>query len=175
MINETLNNLKIARRDLLLNAIRGGGALIVGMHLPAGSLFADEKDGILSGARTIDPARLDTWIAINKQGNATVYWGKMDMGQGVDTAISQMVAEELDLPIDRVSTVFGDTWVMADQGGASGSSGVSDSGVALREAGAEARLVLMEKASFQPAKDAEGNEQRTGPEEPGWSEGPVRV
>jgi len=147
MILENLNDLKIARRDLLLNAIRGGGALVLGMHLPATALFAADHGSAMPSARTLDPARLDTWIAINKQGNVTAYWGKMDMGQGVDTAISQMVAEELDVPVSRVTTLSGDTWVMADQGGASGSSGCSDSGVALREAAAEARLVLLEKAS----------------------------
>lgn len=149
MILETLNDLKIARRDLLLNAMRGGGALVLGMNLPVTALFAADHDTTLPVARNLDPARLDTWLAINKQGDVTVYWGKMDMGQGVDTAIAQMVAEELDVSVHRVSVLSGDTWVMADQGGASGSSGCSDSGVALREAAAEARLVLLEKAAAQ--------------------------
>ncbi len=149
MIIETLNDLKIARRDLLLNAIRGGGALVLGMSMPGRALLAAEDLTVFPEARTLDPTRLDTWIAINNKGDVTAYWGKMDMGQGVDTAISQMVAEELDVDINRVTVVFGDTWVMADQGGASGSSGVSDSGVALREAAAEARLVLLEKAAAQ--------------------------
>ncbi len=147
MLIESLNNLKIARRDLLINAMKGGGALVLGFNLPGSALFAADSSAALPGARKLDPARLDTWIAINKKGDVTAYWGKMDMGQGVDTAISQMVAEELDVKIEKVTVLFGDTYVMTDQGGASGSSGVSNSGVALREAAAEARQVLLEKAS----------------------------
>jgi len=146
MIIDKIADFKIARRDLLLNSLKGGGALVLSMNFPVSSLMAAEARSI-PPARDLDPARLDTWLAINKQGHVTAYWGKMDMGQGVDTAVCQMVAEELDIPVDRVNAFFGDTYVVADQGGASGSTGVSNSGVALRAAAAEARLVLMEKAS----------------------------
>jgi len=149
MLLEKLSELKIARRDLLINTMKGGGALILGYSLPGVSLLAAQDTGAKATGRDIAPDRLDTWIAINKNGDVTAYWGKMDMGQGVDTAVSQMVAEELDVAIDRVKVLFGDTAMMADQGGASGSSGCSNSGVALREAAAEARLVLLEKASAQ--------------------------
>jgi len=147
MIIDNIADFKIARRDLLLNSLKGGGALVLSLNLPVGTLLAAEGAASMPPARNLDPARLDTWIAINKQGDVTAYWGKMDMGQGVDTAISQLVAEELDVPISRVNTFFGDTYLVADQGGASGSTGVSNSGVALRAAAAEARLLLLEKAS----------------------------
>lgn len=143
---DKIANMKIARRDLLINAIRGGGALVMTYSLPIDVLMADDKS-VIPPARNLDPTRLSTWIAIDSNGDATAFWGKMDMGQGVDTAISQMVAEELDLDVDRVTVIFGDSYVAADQGGASGSTGCSNSGVALREAAAEARLVLMEKAA----------------------------
>jgi CO/xanthine dehydrogenase Mo-binding subunit len=142
-----LTEMKIARRDLLVNSIKGGGALILSSSIPINALMAAEGALELAPVRELDPTSLDTWIAINEDGDVTVFWGKMDMGQGVDTAISQMVAEELDVDIESVNTVFGDTDVMADQGGASGSTGCTSSGVALREAAAEARLVLLEKAS----------------------------
>lgn len=147
MIPNKLSELKIARRDLLVNSIKGGGALILSFSLPYRALMAMEHGVDVSSERKLDPASLDTWISINRDGDVTAYWGKMDMGQGVDTAISQMVAEELDVHIDKVNVLFGDTALAADQGGASNSTGCSSSGVALRVAAAEARLVLLEKAS----------------------------
>ncbi|NNE38254.1 MAG: molybdopterin-dependent oxidoreductase, partial [Gammaproteobacteria bacterium] len=140
---EQLTQYKIARRDLLVNSLKGGGALVLGASLPIDALMAAGHD--LPPARDLDPTNLSTWIAVHKDGSVTAYWGKMDMGQGVDTAIAQLVAEELDVDIERVNTFFGDSFVAADQGGASGSTGCSNSGVALRQAAAEARMVLVDK------------------------------
>ena len=138
-----LSELKIARRDLL----KGSGALLVTMHVPAAALFGSSKVEARAVTRTLNPAELDTWLAIDGNGIVTGYWGKMDMGQGVDTAIAQLIAEELDVAINKVNIVFGDTALCADQGGASGSTGVQRSGIAFQAAAAEARLVLLEKAS----------------------------
>ncbi len=138
-----LSELLIARRDLL----KGSGALLVMMNIPAGALLGSAKAEARAATRALNPAELDTWLAIDGNGIVTGYWGKMDMGQGVDTAIAQLIAEELDVPVDKVNIVFGDTALCADQGGASGSSGVQRSGVAFQAAAAEARLVLLEKAS----------------------------
>ena len=93
------------------------------------------------------PDELDSWIAILPNGNATAFFGKMDMGQGVDVAVQQMVAEELDLAFERVEVVMGDTALTCNQGGASGSTGLQRGGVALRNAAAEARRVLVERAA----------------------------
>ena len=71
----------------------------------------------------------------------------MDMGQGTDTGIAIMAAEELDMGIDRVHIIQGDTALTVDQGGASGSTGLQMSGVAIRYAAAEARRVLLERAA----------------------------
>ncbi|HEX7062098.1 MAG TPA: molybdopterin cofactor-binding domain-containing protein [Woeseiaceae bacterium] len=133
----------IARRDLL----KGAAALVVALGMPG--IFAPRRAGAgaLAPARALDPGQLDTWLAIDGEGRVTGYWGKMDMGQGVDTAIAQMVAEELDVAVGRVTIVFGDSAMCADQGGASGSTGVERSGVAFRAAAAEARLVLLERAA----------------------------
>src|SRR5690606_39020950 len=76
-------------------------------------------------------------------------FGKMDMGQGVDTAIAQVVAEELDVDVERVEVVMGDTHLTPNQGGASGSSGCRQGSIPLRNAAAEARRVLVERASEQ--------------------------
>ncbi len=140
-----LSELKIARRELL----KSTGALLVTMNVPAAALFGASKAGARSLSRKLNPAELDTWLAVDGNGIVTGYWGKMDMGQGVDTAIAQLIAEELDVPVSNVNIVFGDTALCADQGGASGSTGVQRSGVAFQAAAAEARLVLLEKASAE--------------------------
>ena len=73
--------------------------------------------------------------------------GKVDMGQGTDIGWIKLIAEELDLPTDRVSMVQGHTDKTVDQGGASGSTGVWRAGAALRNAAAEARYALLGMAS----------------------------
>ena len=146
-------SVRIARRDLL----KGTAALIVALGLP--------KLGQALGRpapRDLDPSLLDSWLAIRDDGRVTAYWGKMDMGQGVDTAIAQLVAEELDIPVDSVDIVFGDTALCVDQGGASGSTGLERSGVALRAAAAEARLVLLEAASDRLGESTDRLEVRNG-------------
>jgi len=76
----------------------------------------------------------------------SAFFGKMDMGQGLFTAIGQMVAEELDVPFERVTVIMGDTASSVNQGGASGSTGVQHGGKQMRAAAAEARRVLVEMA-----------------------------
>ena len=69
----------------------------------------------------IDPQRLDSWIAIAADGRVTAYTGKCDLGQGMLTAQTQLVAEELSVPPSAVTLVQCDTDVCPDQGTTSGS------------------------------------------------------
>ena len=140
---ERAEPLTVARRDLL----KGAAALVVAVAVPPTLRLESGKARASVVTNSLDPTQLDTWLAIAADGNVTGYWGKMDMGQGVDTAIAQIVAEELDVDVDKVSIIAGDSAVCVDQGGASGSTGVNRSGAAFRAAAAEARLVLFEKAS----------------------------
>ena len=103
----------IDRRSLF----KGTGALVVSFGLPGG--FAEAETG--SAVKPpLAPDQLDSWLAIKSDGDVVAYFGKMDMGQGVDVAIAQIVAEELDVPLARVSVVMGDTALTVNQGGASG-------------------------------------------------------
>lgn len=132
----------ISRRDFLKTT----GALVVSIALP-GSIESALSQVPAAGKPALLPNELDSWIAILPNGNATAYFGKMDMGQGVDVAVAQMVAEELDLAFERVNVVMGDSAWTCNQGGASGSTGLQRGGVALRNAAAEARRVLVERAA----------------------------
>lgn len=132
-----MNGISASRRDLL----RATGALVVGFALPAGpACAADAPAGP-------PPAQLDSYIAIEPDGAVTVFFGKIDGGQGLDAAVGQIVAEELDLPPHRVRVVMGDTARTVNQGGASNASGISQGAVPLRKAAAEARLLLSEGAA----------------------------
>ena len=130
-----------SRRDFFKTT----GALVISIALPGSIDSALSQPA--SGKPPLLPDELDSWIAILPNGNATAYFGKMDMGQGVDVAVQQMVAEELDLAFERVNVIMGDTALTCNQGGASGSTGLQRGGVALRNAAAEARRVLVERAA----------------------------
>ena len=92
---------------------------------------------------------LDDWLAIGTDGTITAYSGKVELGTGVRTALAQIVAEELDVPLERVEMVMGDTALTPDEGYTAGSMTISSSGTALRQAAAEARRAMLEMASEQ--------------------------
>ena len=135
-----MTQLAIDRRNLF----KATGALVISFAIPSGYTAADIGSAVKPA---LAPDQLDSWLAIEADGSVVAYFGKMDMGQGVDVAIAQIVTEELDVPLARVSVVMGDTALTVNQGGASGSTGVQKGGIALRNAAAEARRVLVDMAS----------------------------
>ena len=90
---------------------------------------------------------LSAWLAINADGTATVYTGKVELGQGILTALAQIAAEELDLPLARIKIISGDTGRTPNEGQTAGSQSVENSGTALRLAGAEVRSILLDLAA----------------------------
>jgi CO/xanthine dehydrogenase Mo-binding subunit len=90
---------------------------------------------------------LDAWLRINADGSATIFTGKVELGQGILTALAQIAAEELDLPVARVEMISGDTAQTPDEGYTSGSQSIENSGTAIRLACAEARALLVEHAA----------------------------
>jgi nicotinate dehydrogenase subunit B len=90
---------------------------------------------------------LDDWIAIEPDGTVVAYSGKVETGTGVRTALAQIVAEELDVPLERVRLVMGDTERAPDEGYTSGSMTVRLGGGQLRKAAAAARLALLERSA----------------------------
>lgn len=135
-------NFTMTRRQL----IKSGGALVVTCGLP-NYLVAQSPGGPSSSKPPLIPDQLDSYVRIGADGKVTVFFGKMDMGQGVDTAIAQIVADELDVPFERVGVLMSDTAYTVNQGGASGSTGIRSGAIPLRNAAAEARRVLLDWAS----------------------------
>ena len=129
--------------------LQGGGALVISVGCPIGldAVLGFSKAFAQGGKPPLMPDQLSTYIAIGADGAVTAYFGKMDMGQGLTTAISQIVAEELDVPINVVKVLMGDTATSVNQGGASSSNGVEVGGRQMRMASAEARRVLVEMAA----------------------------
>ena len=130
-------NIQISRRDALL----GSGALIVSFSL-AGSLGNAQ-----AGAKPLALTEVDSFLAIDEAGNVTVYSGKVDLGTGVTTALRQIVAEELDVPIGRIELIEGDTLLTPDQGTTWGSLTIQLGGMQLRQASAAARQALTAEAA----------------------------
>ena len=90
---------------------------------------------------------LDDWLAIGTDGTITACSGKVELGTGVRTALAQIVAEELDVPLERVQMVMGDTALTPDEGYTAGSMTIHSSGTTLRHAAAEARRAMLKMAS----------------------------
>src|SRR5450432_1889884 len=143
-------DLSVSRR----NVLQGTGALVVAFSMTdAGKVLAATAG--VDGKPPLIPTELDSWLSIAPNGGVTVYFGKIDGGQGTDLAMAMIVAEELDVPIKSVTVVQGDTARTVNQGGASGSTGVRFAGSALRVAGAEARRVLVTRAAEKLGVPAE--------------------
>ena len=143
------------RRDFL----KASGSLVVSVSIP-GAIATAMSQGITTSATLgakppLTPDELDSWIAVLPDGSVTAFFGKMDMGQGVDVVIAQIVAEELDVAFEKVNVVMGDTAYTCNQGGASGSTGTQLGGMALRQAAVEARRVLVEMAAKRIGVPAE--------------------
>ena len=108
----------ITRRGFL----QGAGALIVSFSsVPVLEPFAFGQGPFDTHASHIDPRQLDSWIAVGTDGTVTAYTGKCELGQGMLTAQTQLVAEELSVPLARVRLIMCDTDLCPDQGTTSGS------------------------------------------------------
>ena len=126
----------ISRRSFLADA----GVLVVGFTLMP-RLARAESLGSTPASKFVAPSgdQLDSWLVISRDETITVYAGKVELGTGVSTALRQIVAEELDLPVTRIAWVQGDSATTVDQGRTVGSGSVKRGGAQLRRAAAEAR------------------------------------
>lgn len=137
--------------DLCLNRrefLKTSGALVVSASLSGFVESALAQPGV-AGKPPLMPGELDSWVAILPDGRVDAFFGKIDGGQGLDVAIAQIVADELDVAFDMVNVVMGDTASSCNQGGASSALGIQAGAKPLRNAAAEARRILVEMASKQ--------------------------
>ena len=138
------------RRDFL----KGTGILIVGFSLPSFLRTAHAQSA--AAPKTVALDEVDAFLAIDPSGRVTLYSGKVELGTGVRTALTQIVAEELDVPLARVDVIEGDTALTPAQGPTWGSLSIQVGGIQIRQAAATARQALLQDAAKRldvPAAD----------------------
>ncbi|MGD0025224.1 MAG: molybdopterin cofactor-binding domain-containing protein, partial [Xanthobacteraceae bacterium] len=123
-----------------------GGALIVGFSM-AGPLLG--RFAAPAGAAAPEPAMLDAWIAVHADNTATIFMGKVELGQGTTTGMLQIAAEELDLDMSQLSAARIDTDVTPNQGPSVASLSIMENGPQIRAASAEARYALLQLAAVK--------------------------
>ncbi|RAU41598.1 MULTISPECIES: molybdopterin cofactor-binding domain-containing protein [unclassified Pseudomonas] len=126
-------------RDFLL--AKNGVLLVVDDILPPSGPVAK------GGTPTVKPKELGLFIAINDDSTVYAFNGHVDLGTGIRTSLAQIVAEELDLRMDQVTMVLGDTERAPNQGATIASATLQISAIPLRNAAAEARRFLLNKAA----------------------------
>jgi CO/xanthine dehydrogenase Mo-binding subunit len=129
------------RREFLKRL--GGGIFI---FVALGECALAQQSGRGRGGRGL-PSDFNAFLQIGEDGRVTCFTGKIEMGQGPITSLPQMLAEELDTPLDSVDIVMGDTARCPYDMGTFGSMTTRSFGPALQAAAAEARAVLLELAA----------------------------
>jgi nicotinate dehydrogenase subunit B len=104
----------------------------------------------------------NSFLLIAEDGTVTCYTGKIEMGQGIITSLAQMMADELNVPLEKVKMVMGDTELCPYDQGTWGSLSTRAFGPNMRAAAAEARGVLMELAAAKLGVPASQLEVKDG-------------
>jgi CO/xanthine dehydrogenase Mo-binding subunit len=147
------------RRAFLASA----GAWVVGFSFGGGAAArVVDGGGAPAPARGVDKTRTESFVALAGDGSATIYVGKVDLGNGSRTALSQLAADELDLPFDRITLVMGDTALTPDQWLTGASTTIGQGGLELRRACATARAALLARGAERLGVAAEDATCRDG-------------
>jgi len=133
-----------------------GGSITVLLNIDVRSLLAEPTQG--RGY----PTDLNAYLRIGEDGRIALFTGKIEMGQGVNTSLGQMLADELDVPLNFIDPVMGDTDVCPWDMGTFGSMTTRFFGPPLRRAGAEARSVLVQLAAERLQLPADRLDTRDG-------------
>jgi nicotinate dehydrogenase subunit B len=124
----------------------GAGLLVVSVLKPA--VVAQESGGARRRGDSL-PKEIDAWLHIGESGKVTVYTGKAEMGQNIRTSLSQAVAEELHVAIEKIEMVMGDTQLTPFDMGTFGSRTTPTMNLQLRKVAAAAREMLIGLAAAQ--------------------------
>ena len=128
----------LKRRDFL--KLAGGGIVVLFAVGDPARLEAQRR-----GGRAL-PEDFNAFLKIGEDGRVSCFTGKIEMGQGVVTSLAMMLADELQVPLESVDMVMGDTDLCPWDMGTFGSMTTRFFGPPLRAAAAEARAVLVELA-----------------------------
>ncbi len=117
-------------------------------------MSAPASSGGLPGNLRLNP-KLSRWISLLPEGVVEIRPGKVEIGQGILTVLAQIAADELDVALERIRMVPARTATSPNEGVTSGSLSVADSGMAVRQACAEARAILVAAAAARLDAPAE--------------------
>jgi CO/xanthine dehydrogenase Mo-binding subunit len=134
-----MNERELSRKSF----VKGGGALIVGFSL-AGAAGKVAKAAAPTPAGYLpDLTKVDSWITINPDNTVTLKVSQIELGNGIHTGFSMVVAEELGVDLSQVKmSPNTDTWVVASTGGEGGSNAISGTSPKVRAAAAYAKQAL---------------------------------
>jgi nicotinate dehydrogenase subunit B len=107
---------------------------------------ADSLSVIRPRAAADDP---EIYLSLEASGRITAFNGHVDLGTGIRTALAQIVAEELDVSVERITMVLGDSGSTPDQGPTIASETIQVTAIPLRRAAAQARQFLVQLAAHR--------------------------
>jgi CO/xanthine dehydrogenase Mo-binding subunit len=143
------------RRSFLKSV--GGGVVVLFTTAPGFSLAEESHDASVSAADNFN-----AYLRIGEDGRVTCFTGKIEMGQGIVTSLPQMLADELDIAVEMIDMIMGDTDRCPFDQGTWGSLTTRVFGPELRAAGAQARGILLGLASEKLAVPLNRLEVRNG-------------
>ena len=126
-----------------------GGGIVVVLTLPEARALQESGGGRQPASSRQTPSELAGWLHIGEDGAVTVYTGKVEVGQNIRTSLTQVVAEELHVPVSSIRMVMGDTDLTPFDRGTFGSRTTRDMSPQLRKVGATARQLLIDLAASQ--------------------------
>src|SRR5579884_107130 len=142
----------VSRRDFLRTSSLAGGGLVLwiasGASRPALAQPAPSPSGGGFSSANI-PKDVDAWLKVGQDGTISLFTGKVEFGQGIQTAFGQLVADELDVPFSSVQVIMGSTDQTPYDNPTVGSQSMRATGPLVRQAAAELRQWLLELASEQ--------------------------
>jgi CO/xanthine dehydrogenase Mo-binding subunit len=94
-----------------------------------------------------DANKINAWLQILENGHIRILTGKMELGQGIEIAVRQIAAEELNTRLEMISVNLAETGITPDEGYTAGSRSIESSGMAIRNAAASARETILELAA----------------------------
>ena len=136
--DESGPGMTLERREFLKLA---GGGLVVFFAVGDGLALQEGQRG---GGYPDDP---NAYLKVGADGRVTCFTGKIEMGQGIITSLAQMLADELDVRLEQVDMVMGDTALCPYDAGTFGSRSTKYFGPPMRQAAAEARGILVRLAA----------------------------
>jgi CO/xanthine dehydrogenase Mo-binding subunit len=146
--------------------LQSTGFLALSFAIPGGSItraFAQDAPAAVELPGDLeDYPMISSWLRINADGTVTLMIGKVELGQGVVTAVAQVCAEELDIDFGRLHVISGDTALVPDEGTTAGSQSMPNCAPAVQMASAEARQIMLELASARLGQPMDGMSVQDG-------------